>query len=86
MGVLEDGEKDNGQESWPMTPGQGVGAVFHGDMRHTRDGLPGGHGRCEVPTIVSSKWQVLRGEMCIVTCEWQDEYMCMSQFVNSVYQ
>jgi len=23
-------------------------------------------------------WQVVRGEMCIVTCEWQDESTCMS--------
>jgi len=28
--------------------------------------------------VASGKWHVMRGEMCIVTCEWQDESTCMS--------
>jgi len=61
-GALEEGGKSNGLESWSMPVGTGVGAGFHGDMRHGGDGLPGGHGRREVPAGVSGKWQVASGK------------------------
>jgi hypothetical protein len=77
-GALEEGGKGNGLESWPMPAGTGVRSVFQGDMCHGGDGRPGGHGRWEVPAGMSGKWKVVRGEMCIVTCEWQDESTCMS--------
>jgi len=55
-GALEAGGKGNGLESGPMPASTGVGAVFHGDIRHGGDGLAGGHGRQEVPAGVSGKW------------------------------
>jgi len=31
---------------------------------------------CNPNPVVSGEWWVVRGEMCMVTCEWQDESIC----------
>jgi len=77
VGALEEGRKGN-SKSWPMPVGTGVRAVFHWDTWLGGDGLHDGHGCWAVPARESTKWQVVRGEMCIVSCEWQDESTCMT--------